>query len=457
MSNISKFRWVHALILLADLAWVHLGYLYAYWVYDQLHSLSYFIVLYGKHLPWVSMVALFTFYLYGLSNVSRGKRIQSDVFTTILSVITLNCAIALLSLFFKPFALPSYVYVAACMVQIALIFLFHLIFSSLNKRLFGRKKVMIIGESVHAGRLLEHKVQNIGSGWFEIMDSIHATDWRESKHKLDNSDVVLIQLNFTDKEEIMGYCALKGKEVLVVPELSDLFILNADVQHMDDLLVLSIKPPRLNLGERFFKRFFDLVISFLLLVLLSPVFMVLFIWITLTSSGSAIFTQIRSGLNGAEFQIYKFRTMVHDAESLSGPILATDKDPRITRVGKILRATRLDELPQLINVLKGDMSLIGPRPERPFFVNQFMEIIPTYSYRMTMRPGITGLAQIMGKYNTSAEDKHRFDLMYLRQYSFLLDIKILLQTLLVVLSKEQAAGVQTVTTLSSIAESAEKM
>jgi lipopolysaccharide/colanic/teichoic acid biosynthesis glycosyltransferase len=134
--------------------------------------------------------------------------------------------------------------------------------------------------------------------------------------------------------------------------------------------------------------------------------------------------------------------MVNDAEKKTGPVLAADKDPRITPIGHFIRATRIDELPQLINVLKGDMSLVGPRPEREFFIRQFEKDMPNYKYRMTVKPGITGLAQVMANYSTTVEDKLRFDLMYIRNYSFANDIKILLQTIRVVLQREQAKGVQ---------------
>jgi lipopolysaccharide/colanic/teichoic acid biosynthesis glycosyltransferase len=134
--------------------------------------------------------------------------------------------------------------------------------------------------------------------------------------------------------------------------------------------------------------------------------------------------------------------MILDAEKNTGPILALERDPRITTIGQFLRAARLDELPQSFNVLKGDMSLIGPRPERPFFIEQFMKSIPGYGYRMAVRPGITGLAQVLGTYHTSVEEKLRIDLMYVRNHSFLLDLKILVQTLSVIFIKEQFKGVQ---------------
>ena len=146
-------------------------------------------------------------------------------------------------------------------------------------------------------------------------------------------------------------------------------------------------------------------------------------------------------MNGKPFMGFKFRTMVDNAEGKTGPVLAAERDQRITKLGGLLRSTRLDELPQLINVLKGDMSLVGPRPEREYFIKQFEQQIPHYIYRMTVKPGLTGLAQVKGKYTTSSSDKLRYDLMYIKNYSLLLDLKILFQTILVVLEREQSKGV----------------
>jgi lipopolysaccharide/colanic/teichoic acid biosynthesis glycosyltransferase len=133
--------------------------------------------------------------------------------------------------------------------------------------------------------------------------------------------------------------------------------------------------------------------------------------------------------------------MIPDAEKLTGPVLATENDPRITKVGRFLRATRLDELPQLINVFKGEMSFVGPRPERQYFVEQFNELYPHYQYRLRVKPGITGLAQVLGKYDTDVADKLRYDLLYIRNYSFLLDLQLIFQTIRVVLTPERARGI----------------
>ena len=213
-----------------------------------------------------------------------------------------------------------------------------------------------------------------------------------------------------------------------------------------------------------FRRFFDIASSTSGLILSAPLFLILPILIKLDSSGSVIYKQIRVGqnrrnknrrtssyslkgdrrkddrrkedANGKLFEVYKFRSMCQDAEKKSGPVWAKQGDPRITKVGKLLRATRTDEIPQLINIFKGDMSLVGPRPERPFFVNRFVGTISRYQERLKAKPGLTGLAQVMGGYDTSLEDvytKLDYDLNYLSHQSFGHDLKILLKTFAVVL------------------------
>ncbi|WP_369019438.1 sugar transferase [Thermatribacter velox] len=185
-----------------------------------------------------------------------------------------------------------------------------------------------------------------------------------------------------------------------------------------------------------FKEAFDRIISCILLLLLSPLFAVLALLIRLDSPGPVFYRQVRVGKDGKIFTLCKFRTMVPDAERETGAVLAQKNDPRITRIGRILRKTRLDELPQLWNVLRGEMSLIGPRPERPEFVEQWKKLIPHYETRLLVKPGITGWAQVCGRYDEGPEtvwEKLEYDLYYLRNLSPSLDLEILARTILVVL------------------------
>jgi exopolysaccharide biosynthesis polyprenyl glycosylphosphotransferase len=209
---------------------------------------------------------------------------------------------------------------------------------------------------------------------------------------------------------------------------------------MDDVLMLHLAPPHLRPGQRSIKRLLDVGESLCLLILTAPIMAVAAILVRLSSPGPALFKQTRVGADGKEYTLYKFRTMIVDAEQNTGPVLAASKDPRITGTGHFLRATRIDELPQLFNVLIGNMSLIGPRPERPHFVRIFKDQLPGYEFRLAVKPGITGLAQIYGRYSTAPELKLRFDLMYVYNYSLVTDLQILFKTILIVLQPSHAEG-----------------
>ena len=173
-----------------------------------------------------------------------------------------------------------------------------------------------------------------------------------------------------------------------------------------------------------------------------PLFILVAIAIKLDSPGPIIFSQRRVGENEKEFDVYKFRTMCVDAEKQTGPVLALENDPRITRVGRFMRATRIDELPQLINVLIGNMSIVGPRPERAFFVEMLKEELPEYVHRSNVKPGITGMAQVYGKYNTTSYNKLVYDLLYIQRFGPITDLTLMLKTLRVLLSKSSSEGVQ---------------
>jgi exopolysaccharide biosynthesis polyprenyl glycosylphosphotransferase len=186
-------------------------------------------------------------------------------------------------------------------------------------------------------------------------------------------------------------------------------------------------------------RFFELAFAFTLTILFAPLFAMVAAMVKLDSPGTILYSQERVGRDGRIFRIFKFRTMVQDAEKLSGPALATKKDPRITRSGRFMRKTRLDEIPQLINILVGDMSFIGPRPERPFFVDKYSRQIPFYKNRLKVKPGVTGIAQIKVGYDETIDDvmeKVKWDLHYIEHKSIFLDIKILLKTVLVLLTAQ---------------------
>ncbi|MCI6228817.1 MAG: sugar transferase [Clostridiales bacterium] len=243
------------------------------------------------------------------------------------------------------------------------------------------------------------------------------------------------------RNDLLKYCYRYRVRTYVSPKLTDIMLRGARNITLFDTPLLLVKGTGLTPAERVIKRAMDILISAIVLLILSPLMLLIAAAIKLEDGGPVFFRQKRLTRNGREFDILKFRSMVVDAEKYAGAVLATDNDPRITRVGRIIRPFRLDELPQLINILKGDMSVVGPRPERKVIADEYCKDIPEFAYRLKVRGGLTGYAQIYGKYNTSAYDKLRLDLMYIENYSLLLDIKLMILTIRILFSRESTEGV----------------
>lgn len=234
-----------------------------------------------------------------------------------------------------------------------------------------------------------------------------------------------------------------GKELYIVPKLSTVNYKTSKLVRFDDILTFHMRSDNMSTVNRALKRTFDLIFVLVALIFAAIPMGIVAIAIKATSPGPVLYKQVRLTKNKREFEIYKFRTMVQDAEKLSGPVFAVKEDPRITKVGRVLRAMRLDELPQLFNILKGEMSVVGPRPERPFFVEQFEKEFDNYDLRFAVKAGLTSLSHIYGKYSTHIQDRTCYDLLYVSNYSIFLDIKIILLTSRTMFIKDMAEGEDT--------------
>lgn len=198
-----------------------------------------------------------------------------------------------------------------------------------------------------------------------------------------------------------------------------------------EMVITELKFIKLSTKEDFVKRTFDLLLSSLGLILSLPLWFIFAILIWLEDRGPIFYRQKRVGKNGRIFEVLKFRSMIKEAEKYTGPIWASENDPRVTKVGRVLRATAMDELPQLWNIFKGDMSFVGPRPERPELVKEFIKEYPDFKKRFVVKPGLTGLAQVYGQYDTPPQHKLKYDLLYIKKQSFLLDLKLILLSFLI--------------------------
>ncbi|MEX0601784.1 MAG: undecaprenyl-phosphate glucose phosphotransferase, partial [Bacteroidota bacterium] len=250
-------------------------------------------------------------------------------------------------------------------------------------------------------------------------------------------DTVLISLPYQDHPrlyELVRDCEGLNTELMMVPDLLEMMTSRVRIREIQGIPFLPIKDVPITAWNAIVKRTFDVVVSVVIIVLLSPLFVVLSLLVKLSSPGPVVFRQERVGLDGSSFTVIKFRTMLADAEKETGPVWARKGDPRTTPVGRFLRRFSLDELPQLFNVLQGEMSLVGPRPERPVFVEKFRKEIPKYLDRHRVKTGMTGWAQVNGlRGNAPIEERTRYDIYYIENWSLVFDLKIILKTIRAVL------------------------
>lgn len=254
--------------------------------------------------------------------------------------------------------------------------------------------------------------------------------------------VVLWDISAVDRNTLLKYCYSRSVRVYTMPKITDVLIRGADQLHLFDTPIYLTREYSLRVEQRVAKRMVDLICSILLLVIASPFMLITAAVIKCYDGGPVFYRQIRCTRDRKEFYILKFRSMRVDAERDGVARLASKNDSRITPVGRFIRATRIDELPQLFNILKGEMSFIGPRPERPEIIDQYMEEMPEFAFRMKVKAGLAGYAQVYGKYNTTPYDKLKLDLTYIEQYSVWLDLKLMLLTLKILIRPESTEGVE---------------
>lgn len=256
---------------------------------------------------------------------------------------------------------------------------------------------------------------------------------KELLTKLRDADTVfLYNIPIPYRSELTNYCYRNRKNVYFNPEIEDVVEMSSEYYLLDDISMLNYNVKGLNMEQRIIKRCMDISLSILLGIISAPIWLLSAVAIKIYDGGSILFKQDRATINGTVFQVYKFRTMKEHVENRS----VTEDDDRITLPGRILRKIRMDELPQLLNILKGDMSFVGPRPEMLENVEAYTEELPEFRYRLRVKAGLTGYAQIAGKYNTTPKDKLMMDMMYIENYSVFKDIQLLFQTAIVLLKSD---------------------
>ncbi len=266
-------------------------------------------------------------------------------------------------------------------------------------------------------------------------------DPEQLKEEISQYDAVLIgDMPSKAKNKVLKMCFDMDRRVYFVPKISDIIVKSTEELNLFDTPLFLARNIGIRWWQQIIKRFFDIFLSLIALVLLSPVMLVTAIAIKLEDGGPVFYKQERCTIGCKKFMILKFRSMIVDAEKDGKPHPAGENDDRITKVGHIIRACRVDELPQLINILKGEMSIIGPRPERVEHVEKYTKEIPEFTFRSKVKGGLSGMAQVYGKYNTTALDKLKLDLLYITNYSLLLDLQIIFETVKILTQKESTEG-----------------
>ncbi|WP_312518525.1 sugar transferase [Anaerospora sp.] len=396
---------------------------------------------YYNMLPVMIITAGILFNINGLFSLVRKK--YSELLLS-LAVALFNLFIIMMaaSFFLREFSYSRGVLIVTMILQFILLAVWKYIFWRMERARIIPQNALIIGSQSECVRVIArlNAQPQLNYEVRYICTDCDSEPWKKVAEDIDLI-IVCAGLSLSDKADIVHFCHVNGKQVFLIPNVYELFCSGVELDKFDDIPVFRPQYLKPTLEQRSLKRILDLTITGAALLLFLPLCILITIAIKLDSPGPVLYKQVRTGRDEKKFKVYKFRTMRQDAEKITGPVLAAENDPRITSLGRFLRATRIDELPQLFNVFLGDMSIVGPRPERPFFVEQFKKEIPEYVYRHNVKPGITGMAQVYGKYNTTPYNKLVYDLIYIQKCNVLTDIVIMLQTVKILVTKSSTEGV----------------
>lgn len=343
------------------------------------------------------------------------------------------------------------------LIQTVIIILWSLSCDAIYHKIYPPRDVLLI----HGDSPYEDIVKKFNSrkDQFKIVETTHIGQGVEKVIEMIDGHyktVLLWDLDTYKRNRLLKFCYSKSIRVYMMPKIPDVLIRGSDSVHLFDTPLLLTREHALTVEQRLMKRVLDIIFSAILIVLASPFMIITALCIKLYDRGPVLYKQIRCTAGGKEFRILKFRSMKVDAEKDGVARLASKNDSRITPIGKFIRAVRIDELPQLFNIFVGQMSFIGPRPERPEIIKQYLEKMPEFEYRMKMKAGLAGYAQVYGKYNTTPYDKLKLDLTYIENYSVWLDLKLMLLTIKILIKPESTEGVDSTQTTALKTDSGAK-
>lgn len=431
---------------------LEIGVFAYYWeTYFKLNLVMELRNLYSKatfaQITLYAVILLFLSATYGGMRLGYQKNAEI-VFSQVLSTVMADMVLYLqLSLMARQLFVPK-VFFIMFGVQVLIVIAYVNVANRLYRHLFPPRKLLLIhGDRPYqelcdkfesrSDKYVVTKRLSVKLGYEklckEIMDAYDSNECNA---------VVLGDISVQDRGPLLKFCYGKSIRVYLLPKITDVILTGAEELHVFDTPLLLTREYSLTVEQCFFKRMIDILGSLILIVPAAPIMLITAIVIKLYDGGPVLYKQVRCTKDQREFYIMKFRSMRTDAEKDGVARLASKNDDRITPVGRFIRKCRIDELPQLFNILKGDMSFIGPRPERPEIIAQYLEVMPEFALRMKVKAGLAGFAQIYGKYNTTPYDKLKLDLTYIQNYSIWMDLKLMLLTIKILFWPDSTEGVE---------------
>ncbi len=437
--RLSKGRWFYGAELIIDLLIVALSYYIGF----KIQRPNLFVE--STQELYISFILICTISLLvflALKPYKCGKKMyMQTMFNLIISVILIAVFSIIIDFMIKGIGVWRRTLFYALIIQVSAYAVYKYFIIKIHNKIIKPRDCIIIGKDLDYSIKIAVKLAESQGNLFNLK-YIFKQDSEGLYEHLDSSIQIFIcsSCDSEYKTEYMEYCAVNNIDCTVIPSMRDLIINSGKANNINDMMMLDLIV-KMDIESKLIKRVIDLLISTISIIILLPLMIIIYLLIYIQDRKDPIYSQIRLARDNREFKIYKFRSMIVGAEEHTGAVLATENDERITKLGKLLRASRIDELPQLFNVFKGEMSIVGPRPERPDLAKKIIKKLPEFRYRTLVKPGLTGYAQVLGRYDTQFKDKLLFDLYYVNNFSLLLDFNIMFNTIRILFTPSITKGV----------------
>jgi exopolysaccharide biosynthesis polyprenyl glycosylphosphotransferase len=436
--SISRNRWFYFIELIIDIAIIYFSYFAGFYFQRTDIFLNGDMSQLYATLTYMSAISAIIFIAFKVHTCGQNSY-SLTMFYLLLSLPIIAFLSVMVDFLIKGIGVWRRTIFYAVLIQVPVFSIVKFVVYKAHLRFIKPKKCILVGYTIKEAVNLLLKLYDVKKGLYKMKYLVGEESPLLYEH-INESEQVIICSSCTKKTDIMEYCAINKIDCTVVPEFSEILINSGKFNNMNDVMLLDMKV-KMDAETRIVKRTVDIIVSAISLLVLLPFILIVCAAIKISDGGKILFRQERVTRDNKVFTLYKFRTMIENAEKDTGAVLSGLNDKRVTKLGKFLRATRIDEIPQLLNVLKGEMSLVGPRPERPELIRATVGEIPEFAYRTLVKAGLTGLAQTLGRYDTEFKDKVRFDLFYVNNFSLILDLKIIFYTIHTIFTPSVTAGV----------------